>query len=233
MFLFYSEEIYGDWIQLDEIDTKHCLKVLRKKTGDCIDVTDGKGVIYFCELQDIDQRKLKVHVISKKVNSHPILKLAIAIAPTKNQDRLEWFVEKSIEIGISEIFIINTSRTEKTHIKYDRLQRIAIAAMKQSYNVHLPVIHELATFSKVLSNINHYQHKFIAHCLQPQNHLASFLPLENSAILLIGPEGDFTSEEVALCLEADFKEVSLGDSRLRTETAAIVGVTILNLATFG
>ena len=231
MFLFYSVEIDGDWIQLDEFDTKHCLKVLRKKPGDCIDVTDGKGVIYLCELQAIDQRKLKVHVLSKKINPLPIIKLAIAIAPTKNQDRLEWFVEKSIEIGISEIFIINTSRTEKTHLKYDRLQRIAIAAMKQSYNVHLPIIHGLASFSKVLSNFEHYKHKFIAHCLHPQNHLASFLPLEDSAVLLIGPEGDFTFDEVAQCLKADFQEVSLGDSRLRTETAAIVGVTILNLVT--
>jgi 16S rRNA (uracil1498-N3)-methyltransferase len=229
VFLFYSEEIEEDTIQLDEIDTKHCLKVLRKKAGDLIDVTDGKGIIYLCEIKDTERRKLRVIVVSKKESPIPKVNLAIAIAPTKNQERLEWFLEKSIEIGINEIFMINTARTEKTHLKYDRLQRIAIAAMKQSYNVRLPIIHELSSLDKVMSKVANYKYKFIAHCLQPQDHLSSFLPIDNSAVLFIGPEGDFSTEEVTLCLDAGFKEVSLGDSRLRTETAAIVGVTILNL----
>ena len=231
MFLFYSEEIVGESIQLDEIDSKHCLKVLRKKTGDVIDVTDGKGIIYLCELREIDQRKLKVHIISKKEYSPPNVKLTIAIAPTKNQERLEWFLEKSIEIGISEIFLIRTARTEKTHLKYDRLQRIAIAAMKQSYNVRLPIIHELSSLDKVMSKVAIYKHKFIAHCHRPQDHLSAFLPLDGSVVLLIGPEGDFSNEEVDYCVELGFKEVSLGGSRLRTETAALVGITILNLPT--
>ena len=228
MQLFYLENPENEIILSSE-ESKHTTKVLRKKYGDVLEFTDGKGNFYKAEITVADSRKCRLKIVSseqkgKQHNYH----LHIAIAPTKNMDRFEWFLEKATEIGIDEITPIICSRSERKVIKTQRCNRILLSAMKQSLKFHLPKLNEAISFQE-FTNQNFEGRKYIAHC-EKSDKLE--LRKENAAertLILIGPEGDFSTTEIEMALQNQFKAVSLGTSRLRTETAGIVAVHTINI----
>lgn len=232
MRLFYDPEISGDFHVLNEEESKHCTKVLRLGNGDEIYLTDGKGNMYKTEIMELHQKKTILKILEtfpeygKKSYS-----LQIAIAPTKNTDRLEWFIEKATEIGIDEISPVICKNSERKFIKPDRLNRIAEAAMKQSYKAYHPIINEQTDFVKFIKQSLNYEQKFIAHCEDEYEkiYLGKILKKNSSAIVLIGPEGDFNPQEIELAKAAGFIPVSLGESRLRTETAGVVACGIVSV----
>ncbi|MCO6464392.1 MAG: 16S rRNA (uracil(1498)-N(3))-methyltransferase [Saprospiraceae bacterium] len=227
MMLFYSRDFNGDVVTLSDEEHQHCTKVLRKKVGETIFVTDGLGYIYTVKILDSTKATTigKILSSSYKDSLHP--RIAIAISPTKNVSRIEWFVEKATEIGISAIYLLHTRRTEKKSENTARMDKILISAMKQSLNVHLPTLQHI-TFDEFLKTMaDEFEQKFIAYCNGPTELLSSVCKKSQSSLLLIGPEGDFTAEEVQQAIKSGCKEVSLGDSRLRTETAGIVGLMML------
>lgn len=230
MNIFYANNISGNNYTLPEEESKHCIKVLRMKVGDELTLVDGKGVWYHTKIAIDNPKKCEVEIIRKEQdkNNRPY-KLHIAIAPTKNIDRMEWFIEKATEIGIDEITPIICEHSERSIVKIDRLEKVAIAAMKQSLKAWLPQINDPIKFNDFIQN-NNADQKFIAHCHSSELPLLSTCLINKISILvLIGPEGDFSKTEVTLSLQHGFKEISLGASRLRTETAGIMAVSIASL----
>lgn len=228
MSLFYCKDIDENLLVLDEEESRHAQKVLRLKPGDAIEVTSGKGDLYVGEIVESGKKHVSVKPISKRIISrNSQVRKAVAIAPTKSNDRLEWFVEKAVEIGIDDIFLLQTKRTERDKVNMDRLQKICVSAMKQSKNLFLPEVHPLISLKKLLDIP--FENRFVAHCMEPEKHLKSFAPYREDILVLIGPEGDFTPEEVGLLKEHGLVEVSLGPSRLRTETAGLYAVLVMNL----
>ena len=228
MQLFYLENP-KDEIILSAEESKHATKVLRKKEGDVLSFTDGKGNLYKAEITVADSRKCRLKVVSteqkeKQHNYH----LHIAIAPTKNMDRFEWFLEKATEIGIDEITPIICSRSERKVIKTERCNRILLSAMKQSLKFHLPKLNEAISLNDFLKQ-DYEGAKYIAHCEDGEKKELKIVNKTEKYLILIGPEGDFSPKEIDLALHNQFKAVSLGTSRLRTETAGIVAVHTLNL----
>ena len=230
MQLFYLENPEKEII-LSAEESKHATKVLRKKEGDILNFTDGKGGLYKAEITVADSRKCRLKVVSteqkkKQHNNH----LHIAIAPTKNMDRFEWFLEKATEIGIDEITPIICSRSERKVIKTERCNRILLSAMKQSLKFHLPKLNEAITLNDFLKK-DFQGNKYIAHCEDGKKKELKTVNKTDKYLILIGPEGDFTQKEIDLVLQNQFKAVSLGTSRLRTETAGIVAVHTINIKT--
>ena len=228
MQLFYLENP-KDEIILSAEESKHATKVLRKKEGDVLNFTDGKGGFYKAEITVADSRKCRLKVVSseKKEKQHNY-HLHIAIAPTKNMDRFEWFLEKATEIGIDEITPIICSHSERKVIKTERCNRILLSAMKQSLKFYLPKLNEAISFNDFLKQ-DYKGSKYIAHCEDGEK---KELKIENKTdkyLILIGPEGDFSQKEIDLALQNKFKAVSLGRSRLRTETAGIVATHTVNI----
>jgi len=228
MQLFYLENP-KDEIILSAEESKHATKVLRKKEGDILNFTDGKGAFYKAEITVADSRKCRLKVVSteqkeKQHNYH----LHIAIAPTKNMDRFEWFLEKATEIGIDEITPIICSRSERKVIKTERCNRILLSAMKQSLKFHLPKLNEAITLKDFLKQ-DFEGNKYIAHCKEGDKIELREEEKSEKTTILIGPEGDFSPSEIELALQNQFKAVSLGTSRLRTETAGLMAVHTINL----
>jgi 16S rRNA (uracil1498-N3)-methyltransferase len=228
MLLFFQPEIEKKHF-LNEEDSRHCVKVLRKNTNDIIHVVDGIGGLFECKISKPHEKKCEFTIISEQKNFQKRdIYLHIGIAPTKNADRIEWFIEKCVEIGIDEISLIQTKHSERKHQKIERLEKIAISAMKQSLKAYLPKINDLMTFESFLKNVNQNQ-KLIAHLTDDAQPLVKVLEPKSSYCLLIGPEGDFAKDEVSKAQLAGFQVVTLGNSRLRTETAGVVACTIFNL----
>jgi len=228
MQLFYLENPEKDIILSTE-ESKHATKVLRKKEGDILNFTDGKGRFYKAEITVADTRKCRLEIVSseqkeKQHNYH----LHIAIAPTKNMDRYEWFLEKATEIGIDEITPIICSRSERKVIKTERGNRILISAMKQSLKYHLPKLNEAISLNDFLKQ-DYEAGKYIAHCEDGEKKELKIVNKTEKYLILIGPEGDFSASEIEIALQNQFKSVSLGASRLRTETAGIVAVHTINI----
>ena len=228
MQLFYLENPENEII-LSAQESKHATKVLRKKEGDILNFTDGKGGFHKAEITAADSRKCRLQIISseqkpKQHNYH----LHIAIAPTKNMDRFEWFLEKATEIGIDEITPIICSRSERKVIKTERGNRILISAMKQSLKYHLPKLNEAISLTKFIKQ-DFEDAKYIAHCEDGEKNELKTVNKTEKYLILIGPEGDFSPKEIELALQNQFKAVSLGTSRLRTETAGIVAVHTINI----
>lgn len=203
-------------------ESKHCVRVLRHKNGDVINVIDGKGNFYEAEITEANPQKCSAKIVSKKqiAVAKPYY-LHIAISPTKNADRIEWMLEKCTELGVDEFSFIICKRTEKTGVKTERLKKIAESAVKQSIQAVLPVINEAQLLKDFIVKHKNTSSKYIAHCLEEDK-----TDLKNSVqniknLILIGPEGDFTEDEIKLAIETKFKPLSLGDSRLRTETAGL------------
>ncbi len=216
-------------IVLDEDTSKHVVQVLRMKVGENLNLTDGKGNLLTCAITDDNKKQCTVEVKSKIENPKSKKSIAIAISLLKNANRFEWFLEKATEIGVTEIIPLICERTEKEKFRQDRMQGIVISAMLQSQQCWLPVLHEPVKYA----NIEEWKCKngtnFIAHCIDGNkqvlsNHQISTL---SHSLICIGPEGDFTKEEIELALKKDFIPVSLGETRLRTETAGVVAVSLL------
>ena len=228
MQLFYLENP-KDEIILSAEESKHATKVLRKKEGDILNFTDGKGAFYKAEIIVADSRKCRLKVVSteqkeKQHNYH----LHIAIAPTKNMDRFEWFLEKATEIGIDEITPIICSHSERKVIKTERCNRILLSAMKQSLKFYLPKLNEAVSFNDFIKQ-DFNGTKYIAHCEDGEKKDLRIVNKTEKTIILIGPEGDFSPKEIELAEQNQFKAVSLGTSRLRTETAGIVAAHTINI----
>ncbi|SDJ65082.1 RsmE family RNA methyltransferase [Chryseobacterium jejuense] len=220
MKLFYGE-ITGNKVIINEEEQQHIVKVLRMKDGEEIYVTDGNGALASGKLV-IEGKKAGIEVSEIK-NDLPGFtpKLHIAIAPTKNIDRIEFFVEKAVEMGISEISIIATEKTERKNINIDKIRKQAIAASKQSLRFHFPVINDTVKLSDFLKSI-HPDNTFVAHCHENLERMElKNIPTMEEITFLIGPEGDFSEKEIAFLAEHKIKAVSLGDQRLRTETAGV------------
>lgn len=227
--LFYQPGIqYGSHF-LDPEESRHATKVLRRKAGDSIHITDGKGVLYTCKITDAKPDKCAFLIESSEQEKSKGFHIHIAIAPTKNPDRIEWFVEKSIELGIDEISFIECANSERTSIKLERIEKLAVSAMKQSLKFSLPKIHPIRRLQEFIK-VDNSSKKFIAYVDQanPDELFKTAKPEENYTIL-IGPEGDFSPAELDIAIQNGYKKVALGPSRLRTETAGLAACHTLNL----
>ena len=229
---FYKEDLVASStdVVLDEANSKHVVQVLRMQNGEQLQLTNGKGDLFTAEITDNNRKKCTVKVIQTNNLQRSTNNISIAISPVKNNTRFEWFLEKATEIGVTEIIPLVCSRTEKTVFKFERMKSILISAMLQSQQCWLPVLHEPTKFNALITSATQQQ-KFIAHCTDDAKRDLTDLNNESlsSKIILIGPEGDFTEEEIKLALENHFSAVSLGETRLRTETAGIVAATLLCL----
>lgn len=230
--LFYSTEIEGNLCTLPREESHHCVRVLRRTTGDTVRITDGMGHLFEGSLLNEDPKKTLVKLTHElEAEKRRTYRLHIAIAPTKNINRFEWFVEKATEIGIDEITPILCQHSERKSINTERLHKILVAAAKQSEKSLFPVLNEMIPLEVILK-VSTEQQKFIAY-LDQQNKatLKTKYSQDSDVLILIGPEGDFNREEVEMARETGFEIVSLGDYRLRTETAGLVAcqsVALLN-----
>ena len=227
--LFYSNMIDDSFIILPIEEASHAIKVLRKNKGDIIDVTDGKGNLYHTLIENDDINRCTLKIVSVKENyGRKDYFTHIAISPPKSHDRLELFIEKSVEIGIHEISFIMTEYSERNNIKLNRILKRSISAMKQSLNIYLPKINDIVDLDEFINNCNNNE-KYIAHQGANNHHLVNSAKPKGDYCILIGPEGGFSDFELANSFKYQFKPVILGLSRLRTETAAISACHILNL----
>ncbi len=223
MNLFYTKNFGPDNNQLSDEEAKHCLRVLRRQQGDLIQVTNGSGELFTGTL-DIFGKKALVNITdTKQIHKTRDYYLHIAIAPTKNMDRLEWFLEKCTEIGIDEISLLLTAHSERKKIRFDRVEKIVLSAMKQSHQMHLPKCNDLISYKQFIEqDFSEYQ-SFICHCEDEftKQNLKAY-PTQKKILILIGPEGDFSLNEIKKADQLGFKGLDLGINRLRTETAGIV-----------
>ncbi len=236
---FYKEDLVATSadVILDEAASKHIVQVLRMQNGEQLQLTNGKGNLFIAEITDNNRKKCAVKVLKTTNQLRPTNNVTIAISLLKNNTRFEWFLEKATEIGVTEIIPLVCSRTEKMAFKFERMKSILVSAMLQSQQCWRPVLHEPVQYeklwqsSKTLPKLDEYRQKFIAHCVDDARRSLSDLNNESltSKIILIGPEGDFTKAEIDTALQHHFNAVSLGETRLRTETAGIVASSLLRL----
>ncbi len=233
MQLFYTPDIdpAAAIYELSEEESKHSIRVLRLQTGDELQLIDGRGSFYQAVIADAHPKRTKLHILSvqhgfNRRNHY----LHIAVAPTKNTERLEWFLEKATEIGIDEISLIICQRSERREVKTDRLNKIITAAIKQSVKAWHPQLNEPVSYSKFISEPFEGQ-KYIAHCLpgDDKRTLQQQINLHGRYLVMIGPEGDFSEKEIDEALQCGYKPITLGASRLRTETAALAACFEINL----
>lgn len=199
----------------------HCAKVLRKKAGDAVRLIDGLGNFYEGLLETVSEKQCRVKITAGPLSwARRDYRLHLAIAPTKQMDRIEWMIEKAVEIGIDEISFLQCKNSERTVVKTERISKIVESAVKQSLQALLPKVNGLVPFKEILRDAA--GQKLIAHCFEMEKTSVKTIPFKNqSSLVLIGPEGDFTKEEVALAIAAGFKSLSLGENRLRSETAGL------------
>lgn len=229
MHLFYTPHLERDIFELDEKESKHSVRVLRLGIGDRVILVDGMGGWYEAVIEDDNPRRCRMKIKSHTPDHLPMsYKLHLAVSPTKNMDRYEWFVEKATEIGITRITPLICHRTERKHLKTERLERILISAMKQSLKAYKPQLDQPVAFADFFAR-NLGGTKGIAHC-QPSDRCGiSDLNPSGNYTLLVGPEGDFTEEEVIMAVDAGYVPFHLGESRLRTETAGVYLCTAIQL----
>lgn len=229
MHIFYTPDIVAE-MQLPDEEAQHCVRVLRMTEGDEILLTDGKGSFYKALIRTAHAKHCRIEIV-ETITPEPLwkAKIEIAVAPTKNMDRMEWFTEKATEIGIDSIIPILCDHSERKALKEERLEKIAVSAMKQSMKPVLPEILPLTPFDKVV-NAPFDGQKFIAHCYkEDKTELKDAYQKGSNAMILIGPEGDFSEKEVEKAIQNGFVPISLGRSRLRTETAALVACHTIQL----
>jgi len=223
MHIFYTPDIYQNTYTLNEEESKHCVRVLRLSKGTIVNLVDGVGGFYTAEITDDHPKKVSLFILSVETEFHKRNHyLHIAVAPTKNIDRMEWFLEKATELGIDEVTPIITDRSERRVVKDDRLNKVITSAVKQSIKAYHPKLNEAISFDDFLKQPFDGQ-QLIAHCIddQKKKYISALVQPQEKYLILIGPEGDFTSEEVDLALNKGFKPLTLGENRLRTETAAL------------
>lgn len=224
MQLFYNPNIDETTTQIDfsKDESRHIVKVLRKNSGDQLQITNGKGWLFVAEITLANPKNCVASIISKSFEPARNYKVHLAVAPTKMNDRYEWFLEKATEIGVDTITPIICHHSERKVIKTDRFEKILQAAMKQSLHYYLPELQESISFNDFI-NLPFDGQKFIAHCEESERvSLKNALQSHTDVIVLIGPEGDFSPNEIKTAMASGFKPVSLGNTRLRTETAAII-----------
>lgn len=229
MHVFYTPDIQIK-AELPEEEAQHCIRVLRLTTGDEITLTDGKGCFYRAEISAATNKRCMVTIL-ETIGQDPLWEghLHIAMGPTKNMDRNEWFAEKATEIGMDELTFLNCRYSERKVIKTERIEKILVSAMKQSLKARLPKLNPMIDFDKFIEQKFDGQ-KFIAHCYEGEKPLLKdVFKRGEDALVLIGPEGDFSEEEVKKALDKGFVPISLGKSRLRTETAALVACHTLHM----
>lgn len=231
MIQFYAPDIAENPL-LGEEESAHCCRVLRKKEGDIVRVTDGKGKVYDCEITDCHPKHTMLAIVN--VYDYPKVWngiIRIALAPTKNIDRIEWFIEKAVEIGVDEIILLQCDRSERKNVRIDRLRKIVSSAMNQSLKANLPLLTELTKFRDFISQpLNGL--KCLGYCDEnvPRLDFAqAYASNGNDVTILIGPEGDFSPEEVGLAISSGYRPVTFGDNRLRTETAALYALTTVHV----
>jgi len=231
MQLFYNPALDNSTMQVvfDAVASNHIIKVLRKKQGDTLQITNGKGHLFEAEILEAHPKKCKVQVVSTKKKHQKRYWFHIAVAPTKSNDRFEWFLEKATEIGVNEITPLICEHSERKVVKQERMQKVVEAAMKQSLQTYLPKVNDPISYKEFM-NQDHEGLLFIAHCQDGEKiDLKRRVAPDTDITLLIGPEGDFSKNEIDAAGNAGFIPVSLGDNRLRTETAAIVACTVINM----
>jgi 16S rRNA (uracil1498-N3)-methyltransferase len=226
---FYQPEIRNGVLELNPDESNHCIRVLRIKPDDLIQVLDGKGGWFVCKVTEANPVRTRFEIVEEKQGHKKDHSIHIAIAPPKNLDRLEWFVEKSVEIGIDRISYLICNRSERKHLKLDRLGKKAIGALKQSGNLYLPEMSDMIPFESFIGIPSGTIQKYIAYAdhENAQSLIQTATPKGNY-LVLIGPEGDFSPDELQASREGGFLPVSLGPSRLRTETAGLVACMMLN-----
>lgn len=232
MQIFYSSNINNGLAIISQQENQHLVKVLRKQVGDIVYLANGKGTIFEAEILQTKKKEslLKIKSTYKEELKNNNL-LSIAIAPTKSMDRFEWFIEKAIEIGINSIIPFYSQHAERKVLKMNRLQSIALSAMKQSKTLYLPLIHEIKDFKTVIQQVNNHQ-KYIAYLGETTIDIQNLMPTINykeETIIFIGPEGGFSEQEINLANENHIQAISLGEKRLRTETAGIYACSAYQL----
>jgi 16S rRNA (uracil1498-N3)-methyltransferase len=225
---FYESSLNADSSHfiLSEETSKHCIQVLRMKMGEALQLTNGKGLLCTAAIASQDKKKAVVAITDTKSIPQPTKQVSIAISLLKNASRFEWFLEKATEIGVTDIQPLVCRRTESGKFKSDRMQGIVIAAMLQSQQVWLPVLHEPVAYEKYVKG-SAWQQKLIAHCEEEKKQFIRDLAVSNSTQILIGPEGDFMHAEIESALAEGYLPVSLGETRLRAETAGVVAASLL------
>ena len=213
---------------LHEDASKHCVQVLRMKEGDRLQLTNGKGGLFTASITKEDKKHCSVIIEEATFQPQPDKNICIAISLLKNAARWEWFLEKAVEMGIQQIIPLLCDRTEKQHYKEERLHNIVVSAMLQSRQLWLPQLHQPTSLYEVASNSHLFTQKLIAHCRDDNDRISlSALQIENNVQIVVGPEGDFTEKEIAAALQNNYQPVSLGSTRLRTETAGVVASALL------
>ena len=235
MQLFYCPDITSTgFCTLDIEESRHAVRVLRRREGDDIHVTDGRGKLYRCRIVEANDHTCLLEAEAPIPTLHsPLSTLHLAVAPTKNPSRMEWLVEKAVEMGVGEITLMQCDHSERTFLKTERLEKLAISAMKQSLHLFLPRINPTVSLRQWLTvgdGLPVATQRLIAHCEadKPRTLLHDALTPGKDTVVLIGPEGDFSPEEIALALDRGFQPVSFGSARLRTETAALYAVAAFN-----
>ncbi len=229
MHLFFTPDLNSQTYTLNEDESKHSIRVLRLNQSDPVNLVDGLGGFYTAIITDANPKKCVLQIIDHVPNygKRPFY-VHVAVAPTKNLDRLEWFVEKAVEIGIDEISFLLCDHSERKNLNTERLQKIAISAMKQSIKAYLPQLNELQPFTSFVQQCDP-KATFIAHLVDHDRKSLSQVTVSQKICILIGPEGDFSSREIEMAYKQGIKPVTLGASRLRTETAALVACHTANL----
>lgn len=229
MNLFYNPQIQGDSFELEEQESKHAIRVLRLVRGNRVILVDGKGGWYEAIITDDHPKRCKLKIESRSEGYQPLpYSLHLAVAPTKNLDRFEWFLEKATEIGLTEITPLICRRSERRQLKLERLEKILVSAMKQSLKAYKPVLNEPVSMEQFLRT-DRRGTLGIAHCYPLERLGINELETSESYTLMVGPEGDFTEEELTEALKAGYVPFHLGSSRLRTETAAVYITTAISL----
>ncbi len=222
MILFFAPDLTSGVYHLNKDESRHCIKVLRLNMGDALHITNGRGILVEAKLIEPDPKKCVVEILNtQKGFEKRNYRLHIAVAPTKNISRFEWFLEKATEIGIDEITPLICEHSERKVVKPERLEKILIGAMKQSLKAYLPVLNEAVNFFDFINKPFNDQ-KLIASYTEGNSNLKNIYQLGQEALILIGPEGDFSPSEAERANNAGFSQINLGNSRLRTETAAVV-----------
>lgn len=223
MHIFYTPDISTPVYTLNEQESKHCTQVLRMVVGDSVLLVDGVGGKYLATITTISKKQVQLTIDShEKDFDKRSFHLHIAMAPTKNIDRVEWFMEKATEVGIDEFSFVLCDRSERKVVKVDRLEKVVTSAVKQSIKAYHPKVNDILPFKKFIQQFATVTNKYIAHCEEGEKTTLKLDLLTGKACLvLIGPEGDFSPQEIEIALKAGFKGLSLGKSRLRTETAAL------------
>ena len=238
MELFYASEVSGRYCRLDAEESAHCVRVLRHRAGDEVDVMDGRGTLYHCRLTQDNPKGAEAEILSEQADwgAHPY-HLTIGCCPTKNNDRFEWFVEKATELGVDRIVPLIGEHSERKVYKTERALRIALSATKQSLKARIPEIAEPLSVKDFISERSEESLRLIAYCFEDEAHprrsikeaLETAREAPRNITVLIGPEGDFSPEEASLALAGGYIPVHLGTSRLRTETAAVTAVEAVYL----